>query len=290
METIQTRQRELTFPAKDGYPLAATVYEANPYEAGSDHVVILGSATAVPRQFYRRFATFLAERGMTVLTFDYRGIGGSAPKQIKGFGAQMRDWGRFDLAGAIAWAREHLSPARLGYAAHSVGGQIMGLAEGNEHFDRIALVSSQSGDVRLYSTQHLFLQTFWRLGVPLLDKTLGYVPMKALKMGENLPGGIASEWARWARTPGYLMQDPSLDTRQYAEVTAPIRAYHITDDAWAPRPAIEQLLTFYSNAEDQQIVTVDPDQTGGAPIKHFGMFRERLADTLWQDVATWLRA
>ena len=88
---------DTTIVARDGYALAATVYEPErPWRA-----TLLSSATAVPRKIYRAFATFLAENGFAVLTYDYRGIGGSRPKSLKGFEARMRDWASLDVSAAI---------------------------------------------------------------------------------------------------------------------------------------------------------------------------------------------
>ena len=65
---------DITIPAADGYPLAATLFL--PLGA-KRHAVLISSATATPRKIYRGFAGYLARRGCAVLTYDYRGIGGS---------------------------------------------------------------------------------------------------------------------------------------------------------------------------------------------------------------------
>ncbi len=58
-------------PARDGYPLAATIFgDASP----GLRVVIVNSATAVPQRFYRHFAGAPASAGFTAVTYDYRGI------------------------------------------------------------------------------------------------------------------------------------------------------------------------------------------------------------------------
>ncbi|HAA15891.1 MAG TPA: hypothetical protein DCE41_30945 [Cytophagales bacterium] len=51
--------------------LSATLYEADK----ADAVLVLASATGVKQGFYRKFAQFLTEKGITVITFDYCGIG-----------------------------------------------------------------------------------------------------------------------------------------------------------------------------------------------------------------------
>src|SRR3984893_12023426 len=93
---------DLSIAARDGYPLAATVF----IPAGEPRgCVLINSATAVPRKIYRGFAAYLAERGLAGLTFDYRGVGGSRPASLQGFPARMRDWAALDVAGAIDHAR-----------------------------------------------------------------------------------------------------------------------------------------------------------------------------------------
>ena len=64
---------DITVPAMDGYPLAATLFLPR---GAKRHAVLINSATAVPRRLYRGFAGYLAGRGCAVLTYDYRGIGG----------------------------------------------------------------------------------------------------------------------------------------------------------------------------------------------------------------------
>jgi predicted alpha/beta hydrolase len=75
--------------------------------------------------------------------------------------------------------------------------------------------------------------------------------------------------------------------KAYARFAAPIRAYSITDDGYAPPRAVEAFLEFYP-AATRKLERVDPAQVGGGPIGHFGFFRERFKDTLWKDAADWL--
>jgi len=88
---------DITVPAMDGYPLAATLFLPR---GAKRQAVLINSATAVPRKLYRGFAGYLAGRGCAVLTYDYRGIGGSRqkamtgynrPESLVGFNASMSD-------------------------------------------------------------------------------------------------------------------------------------------------------------------------------------------------------
>src|SRR4029077_16768672 len=89
---------DITLPAADGYPLAATLFLPR---GAKRHAVLINSANTTPRKIYRGFAGYLAKRGCAVLTYDYRGTGDSRQKamtgynQLKslvGFKATMSDW------------------------------------------------------------------------------------------------------------------------------------------------------------------------------------------------------
>src|SRR2546423_2934320 len=93
-----------TLIASDGYPLAATCFEPVGGDArGRRTVVVVMAAAGVRRRHYRRFAAFLAERGIIAVTFDYRGIGDSTSGPAATKQMTMIDWGTRDAAGVIAW-------------------------------------------------------------------------------------------------------------------------------------------------------------------------------------------
>jgi len=73
---------DITVPAADGYKLGATLFLPR---GTRRHAALISSATAVPRKIYRGFAGYLARRGFAVLTYDYRGIGGSRGVEVEGY-------------------------------------------------------------------------------------------------------------------------------------------------------------------------------------------------------------
>ena len=80
---------EITLTAADGYQLGAALY-------GSGRPVLIMPATGVPQSYYAKFAAYLAERGFTALSFDYRGIGRSRFTDVRKLAARMRDWALLD--------------------------------------------------------------------------------------------------------------------------------------------------------------------------------------------------
>src|ERR1700751_1948609 len=113
-------------PAADRYPLGATLFLPRP--GRRSHAVLINSGTAVPRKLYRGFAGYLARRGCAVLTYDYRGTGGSPqmslvgynqPKSLVGFKASMSDWAALDVTAAVPWRRERYKTLPSPYVGHS---------------------------------------------------------------------------------------------------------------------------------------------------------------------------
>jgi predicted alpha/beta hydrolase len=267
--------------AADGYALAASVYEPRRPPLGT---VVVASATGVRRSYYAAFASWLAARGRRVVTFDYRGIGGSRPEDIAHFDASLLDWAERDLQAVLQFASE---AGQVDVVTHSVGGQMLGLVPDPSAVRRVVMVGSQSGDLRLWPTafDRARYRALWYAVVPGIAGTLGYLP-GALGIGEDLPGGVAREWARWCRTPGYMVGGRDGDKRReaYRRLAVPILAFGFEDDAYAPPSTVDALLALYEKASIRRRHVARRE----ARVGHFGFFRERFRATFWNEVASFL--
>ncbi len=107
--------------AADGYSLAATVFR-RPAAPAARQAVLICPAMGVRQAYYFDFAEFVAQHGAVVITFDYRGVAGSAPERLRGFPARLEDWGKLDIAALIAHTRERYPELTLSAVAHRVGG------------------------------------------------------------------------------------------------------------------------------------------------------------------------
>lgn len=281
-------ETELSFPARDGYALAATLRE--PAQRDAKAFVLIGSATAVPRQFYGKFANYLAEAGFAVLTFDYRGVGGSKPKSLRGFSARMRDWAALDLAAAIDFAAKQADGRPLLLVGHSFGGQALGLVPNSQKISRALLIAAQVGYWRLFPPPENYrIYVRLRFVGPAVAHALGYVP-GWLGVGVDLPKGVFLEWAGWCMNPRYLFDDATLDTRKnFPSYTGALRAIGLADDKWAPPVAVQLLLDGYTGTKPEHL-TIAPADVGAAKIGHFGFFRAEHRDALWKHAAEWLAA
>ena len=268
----------LTIAARDGYPLAATLFQA---ATPSDRVVVINGATATPRRFYRRFARALRDAGYTALTYDYRGVGDSAPASLRGFDARVRDWAEKDMAAIVRHARHELGAERLFLVGHSVGGQLAGLIDNADDGDGRIALSAQSGHWRYQGGEQkaaVLLHTY--LTLPLLATLFGYMPWSLLGSGEDLPKGAALEWARWCRQRDYLLGDPTLPLERYAAFEAPVLAYSIGDDKWGTARSVDAMMRAYPNLERRHLEPSEDQRIG-----HFGWFR---MEPLWADAIAWL--
>jgi len=286
---------DITIPATDGFALGATLFL--PRSARKRHAVLINSATAVPRAFYRGFASYLSRQGCAVLTYDYRGIGGSRlksasdttrPGSLRGFETSMTDWAATDVTGAVNWMRERYQNLPLLYVGHSFGGQALGLLPNNAEISRALLVSAQAAYWKLMPAPERYrVYLFMNLiGVPTA-RLLGYLPGR-LMLGQDLPKGVFLEWTRWVMSKRYLLDDPNLTAlTNFANYRAPLRALSFTDDSWAPRPAVELLCSGFT-ATTPDIVSVAPADAGVKKIGHMGFFRSEHRETLWLAAAEWL--
>ena len=135
-----------TIPARDGYPLAATVFAPAEPQA----VVLINSAAAVPRKIYRGFAELSGRTRLCGphlrLSRHRRLAAGLAARISRRACATGRRW----MSPAPSIMRG--GPGRslpLNFVGHSFGGQALGLIPNNSEVARALLVASQAGAWRL---------------------------------------------------------------------------------------------------------------------------------------------
>jgi predicted alpha/beta hydrolase len=280
------REIHTTLVTADGCLLAATVYEP----IGRIHAAVqINSATGVPRRYYAAYARFLARNGFVVLSYDYRGIGDSRNHLPPVEPLRMHHWGSRDLATALQWLHQRHPQLPLLCVGHSVGGQLLGLAANNSLVTAALAIGAQSGYWRHWPRAlQPIMAGLWHLLIPALVRFRGKLP--AGLMGPELPGGIASEWARWCRNPYYISDELGAPIREhFFGYTGRMRFYAIGDDPfYAPLAAVQALAGDYRNA-DSELCSIQPRDYGLTRIGHFGFFRSSMPQRAWQETADWLR-
>lgn len=273
---------DLMLAARDGTKLAATLFASRTPNGGA---ILINSGTGIARQFYAAFASHLSERGFTVLTYDYRGIGGSE----KPPSATMEQWGGIDQASMIDHLASLVPGAPRAVIGHSFGGQVLGLADNIAELSATVLICSQSGHWRHWPAgrRRLRMLALWWLLIPGLTALTGRFPGSWIGTA-NLPSGIARSWARWGRSPHYVCDAWGQKLRPYNdEVLFPIRWMSFSDDPIAPLSAVEALLSYYPSATIERL-HLSPSDLGAESVGHFGFFRKSMPRRPWDEIADWL--
>lgn len=279
-------ERPLRIRALDGYELGAVLYAARDGAMPRRAVVLHGGA-GIPALRYRWFARYLAQSGVPVLTYDFRGVGLSRPASLRGFASVIEDWAEYDCSSAIAWLRERFPSAALVGIAHSVGALLFGGAHNTAEQSRVILIGAHTGYYGDYLPRYrLPMAVLWHGLMPALTRLTGYFPGRRLGFGDDIPAGVALQWAA-RRSPdlGPVGAGPGDERRRRllercAELERPTLVIRISDDAFATVAGMQRLLAYYPRLSPQHVVFT-PAEAGVRKIGHFGFFSRGAGPALW---------
>ena len=299
MASEPVRPGSTAIPAVDGFPLQAHVWAHEAEEGGPlAPVVTINPATSVQCRYYSRFAEFLHVHGFTVITYDYRGIGGSRPKSLRGFEASWLDWGSKDFEGVLRFAAARFEGHPIQVAAHSVGGFLVGMAPSNHLIERVFTMGAQFAHWRDYAKHKRFaMYVRWHLVMPALTAIFGYFPGKRLGWLEDTPRGVVRDWiSPHPRFEDFYRTGPQALTEEerrqlvdsFAKLRGPTLAVSMADDGFGTIPAIHRLLSYYKNSPSIHL-RIEPGALRQKAIGHFAFFNARYADSLWRIPLAWLR-
>ena len=250
---------------------------------------VVGAATGVRQDYYFGFAGYLAERGITTFTFDYRGIGHSAPRTLRGFRATIDDWARYDYEALLRVAGKAAPGRALLVVGHSLGAQLPALTRSADRIDAVLAIAGGSGYwAGLPPALRPFSLAMFRLAVPLAIPLAGYFPGRRLRMIGDLPAGAMRQWSRWCLHPEYLVGAEPGAREAYERARFAILSLSFTDDWMMSQRNIDRLHSHFRSAT-RESRRITPSQAGG-PVGHMGFFRRRYRETLWAPAADWLLA
>ncbi len=267
---------------RDGWELQGTLFTGT---NARGPVIVISSATGVPRRFYRHFARYLADDGArAVITYDYRGMSGPIPRS-KAYSMRMAQWATIDLPAVVEHMRERFADCDLRGIGHSFGGQALGLSGVSHLFSRYMTIAAGSGYLGHTNEAEKLSRAMNTVGWPLA-MALGKLPRWA-GFGEPIPYGAFNQWRKWCNSPNYFMDDRDVpETSRFALVKLPILAVGFDDDPWATRKSVAALVSWYPNAQIR-LHWFGPGDLQ-KPVGHMGFFRSEHRETLWPQLADWL--
>lgn len=251
--------------------------------------LIVPCAMGVAQYYYARFAEWLAGQGYEVATFDYRGIGLSAPPSLRGFQIDIFDWAKQDCAAVIDLMKGRAPDLPLYWIGHSLGGQLLGLIPNFHHVERVMTVATGSGYWRenAWPTKRV-VPWLWYVVTPIALALAGYFPGKRLRKVGDLPKGVMAQWRRWCLSPQYVVGAEGDSVRQaYSSVRKPILSLSFSDDEMMSERGIRSLHALYTSAP-VEYRCIKPQDIGVQHIGHFGFFRSQFERTLWPLVLEWI--
>lgn len=277
-------ETEQSWRCADDFALPATVLAP----AAPRAALLIASAMAVPRQFYRKFARALAQQDIAVAVFDYRGIGEAAAALADPAATTVEDWGRKDLDTALAETARQFPGVPRFLLGHSVGAQLPGLSPRAASLDGLVFVAGSRPHVRHWrGGQRAFLALWWYLVVPLACAGRAWFPARALRFAPmDIPAGVKRQWAFWARRSRYLWTPAlGLDTSVYRTLALPALSWEFSDDLYAPEPTVSAFLSEWPRLALTRRRWQRP--AGHRGLGHMGFFRSE-SEALWQETADWI--
>jgi predicted alpha/beta hydrolase len=273
--------------SRDGYAIAYRRFDP-PADVPARALVIIASAMGVKQDFYRAFAEWLASQGVVTFTFDYRGMGASRPRGLRGFRATILDWAKLDCPAVIDAARARHPDLPMFWLGHSVGAQIFGLIPNRAEVQAMLSVAAGSGYWR-YNAAPLryYVLSLWLVFMPLGLRFAGYFPGKKMGFVGDLPYGVAAQWRRWCLDEHYLGVESERVREQLADVETPITALSMQDDEMMTLTGTNALFALYSHAR-VEVQRLKPAEHGVSAIGHFGFFRPKMQEPLWPLVSNWV--
>ncbi|GAB3923022.1 alpha/beta hydrolase family protein [Larkinella terrae] len=271
---------KIVITASDGYQLSALYAAPVTKNVGT---VVISSATGVRKEFYLHFALFLVGQGYTVLLYDYRGIGGSAPNDLRKMDAFMHEWGTKDMNAVLDYLVREKGMTDIIWLGHSVGAQLIGFLEKPHYIRKVISINSALGYWRYFPfPMNWLIWGLWYFIGPLMVKLYGYGVMTKIGWGENLPRNMMKEWRSWCLNKTYFRESlrQALQSDQFSQFTIPITSVYMSDDFIANDKTVPLMLKFFPNSP-QRIRKLSVREFTQEKVGHTGIFRKKFRHNLW---------
>lgn len=272
--------------------LAATVYRP---KSAVKKAIMMAPATGIKRQFYHNFATYLAEHGFGILTYDNEGIGDSLTTDLAKSDASLISWGRYDMPAVLDALQDEFADASYHLIGHSAGGQLIGLMPNYESIASVFNVACSSGRIKnMRMSYRLKAKFFMDIFIPLNNLILGYTASDKVGMGAPLPKNVARQWSEWCNGAGYIKTafGKSIHTHFYNDIAMKALWLGFSDDDIANSENMDDMIRVFSQMPVEKRF-FDPKEFGLDSIGHMLYFSRRTnkkAPELWQMAVDWLKA
>jgi len=263
-------------------------------------VAVLAHALMARRTEFDRPAgaglgAFLAERGWSVASFDFRGHGDSAaaPREAGTFGYD--DLVLRDLPAICAFARSEVARGLpLVVVGHSLGGHVALAAQGARtiEVDAIAALGATMWLRHLDPSHVRWLAKRATVeGMLRLARRFGRFPARALRLGsDDVSRGLVEDLARTVRTGAWTSADGRVDYWDaLSRVCVPVLQILSERDRFECDP--ESGARFAAKCgERSTVVRIAQRDDGGPAPSHMGLVTGGSIRSVWTRMEGWMRA
>lgn len=285
-----TKTSTITFNNKHDAPLTACLFQPDIDPSAITTAILLAPATGIQQGFYAAFASYLAEQGFAVLTFNNEGIGDSLTGNIKNCHASLVSWGKYDMTAVLECLKSKIPHAKYHLIGHSAGGQLFGLMDNYTDLTSVFNVACSSGQIKNmkmpYKAKAMWFMDFF---IPTSNLVFGYAKTDKIGMGEPLPKRVAQQWRKWCNGSGYIATDfgKAVKNHYYDKITTPSLWINAPDDDIANDANVADMIRVFPNIQ-ASTKTLIPQDYGLQDIGHMKFF-SRKSQILWKIAVDWIK-
>ena len=271
---------QVTIFTSDNFQLKGLLFESNQSLKGA---IVLNVGLGIPKEYYKPYASFLADSGYSCLIFDYRGIGESIGDSQQEHSVNLRNWGLIDMVGALDFLKYKYPDKKLYLFGHSIGGQLVGLMKNHHLIEQIIMIAATNGYWKLFNFPLNLLSAFmWYVHIPITTRLFGYLPKSLTYRGVSIAKGVALEWAAWSRNRNYIAAffGKTISQEYYREITQKIDVIWFTDDQIVTPKTLDGILDYYPNASITKH-PINPKIYGLKRVGHSGFFSPKFGKKFW---------
>lgn len=252
-------------------------------------VIQFNCGTAVKKEVYLSFLTYIAENGYLCCLWNYRDSENSAQLNLSNCRYKYSDYGQKDMPAIKNFLNDKYPDLPFFFVAHSTGGQQIGLMnnlKGVKGAINIAVSTGYFPNMPLgYRLKAYFFFYFF---APISISLIGYVASSKLQLMEDLPKGILLEWRDWCSKKDYFFDEnfygKTIPEGSYKDIDFPIKVFYSPDDTISGEANTNSFWRNVKSTKDISITKISIDELPLKKIDHFDYFRKPLKDTFWATV------
>jgi len=266
----------LSIRAADGHAWTASVFRG---DGAPRAVVICLPALGVQASYYEPLARALGNRGLDVVTSDWRGHGTSELRAGRTCDFGYREIVEEDMPALLDVIESEWPSTRRILLGHSLGGQIGALFAAREpgRVDALAAVASSTTWYGSFRGRMRATIALASVAIPVVAAVIGHYPGERLGFGGREARTLMRDWARNGRTGGYRLTGTDFDyDSALAATELDLLAISIEGDTYATRAAVDHLASKLTSARVAR-AHITADEAPPESLDHFRWARHPAA-------------